>query len=219
LPSSHRRTFAGLEQCSLPVQGWCFAAKPDGAARACLATMGLRYGQLFDATGKAGYEGTDRGERPPRVTARRAVRGANLAADHRRRLERKYSLLRLASPAGSASAPRTPTSAKPRPDEHRRPPPNAGDACAALLAAGQPVTFDDVATRAGLGRATLYRNSDLRAVVDEDRARGREAPATTPSQPARRQLTLRQPPCRTDPISRITGQQGRLRGHGAGCQG
>lgn len=49
------------------------------------------------------------------------------------------------------------------------------DACAALLAAGQPVTFDDVATRAGLGRATLYRNSDLRAVVDEHRARGREA--------------------------------------------
>ena len=29
--------------------------------------------------------------------------------------------------------------------------------------------------RAGLGRATLYRNSDLRAVVDEYRARGREA--------------------------------------------
>jgi hypothetical protein len=32
------------------------------------------------------------------------------------------------------------------------------DACAALLAAGQPVTFDDVAAHAPLGRATLYRN-------------------------------------------------------------
>ena len=29
------------------------------------ATMSLRYGRLFDATGKAEYEGTDRGERPP----------------------------------------------------------------------------------------------------------------------------------------------------------
>jgi hypothetical protein len=56
-------------------------------------------------------------------------------------------------------------------DRHQR----VGDACAALLAAGQPVTFDDVTTHAGLGRATLYRNSDLRTVVDDHRARGREA--------------------------------------------
>ena len=45
------------------------------------------------------------------------------------------------------------------PDEHphdRRQ--RVEDACAALLAAGQPVTFDEVATRAGIGRATLYRN-------------------------------------------------------------
>src|SRR5215207_3456677 len=49
------------------------------------------------------------------------------------------------------------------------------DACAELLLAGQPVTFDDVATKTGLGRATLYRNPDLRAVIEEHRTRGREA--------------------------------------------
>jgi AcrR family transcriptional regulator len=53
------------------------------------------------------------------------------------------------------------------------------DACAALLAAGQPVAFDEVATRAGIGRATLYRNPDLRALVEEHRARGREAHTLT----------------------------------------
>jgi AcrR family transcriptional regulator len=53
------------------------------------------------------------------------------------------------------------------------------DACAALLAAGQPVAFDEVATRAGIGRATLYRNPDLRAIVKEHRARGREAHTLT----------------------------------------
>jgi AcrR family transcriptional regulator len=53
------------------------------------------------------------------------------------------------------------------------------DACAALLAAGQPVAFDEVATRAGIGRATLYRNPDLRAIVEEHRARGREAHTLT----------------------------------------
>lgn len=35
------------------------------------------------------------------------------------------------------------------------------DACAAIILAGQQVTFDDVAARTGLGRATLYRNSDV----------------------------------------------------------
>lgn len=49
------------------------------------------------------------------------------------------------------------------------------DACAALVLAGLPITFDDVAQRSGLGRATLYRNHELRVVVEEHRARGREA--------------------------------------------
>lgn len=53
------------------------------------------------------------------------------------------------------------------------------DACAELLLAGQPVTFDDVADRTGLGRATLYRNPDLRAVIEEHRTRGREAHTLT----------------------------------------
>jgi hypothetical protein len=48
-------------------------------------------------------------------------------------------------------------------------------ACAELAAAGQPVTFTAVATRARIGRATLYRNPELRALVDEHRARAREA--------------------------------------------
>ena len=56
-------------------------------------------------------------------------------------------------------------------DRHRR----VEDACAELVLTGQPVTFDDVAQRTGLGRATLYRNPELRAVVEEHRARGREA--------------------------------------------
>ena len=52
-------------------------------------------------------------------------------------------------------------------------------ACAELAAAGQPVTFGQVAARAGISRTTLYRRADLRAVVDEHRARGRDATTLT----------------------------------------
>ena len=55
------------------------------------------------------------------------------------------------------------------------------DACAAIILAGQPVTFDDVAARTGLRRATLYRNPDLRRIIEEHRAHGREA--HTPDSP------------------------------------
>ncbi len=48
-------------------------------------------------------------------------------------------------------------------------------ACAALAAAGQPVTFQEVAARAHISRTTLYRRADLRAVIEEHRARGRDA--------------------------------------------
>lgn len=48
-------------------------------------------------------------------------------------------------------------------------------ACVELVDAGQPVTFTAVAERAGLGRATLYRRPELRAVVEDHRARAREA--------------------------------------------
>ena len=53
------------------------------------------------------------------------------------------------------------------------------DACAAIILAGRQVTFDDVAARTGLGRATLYRNGDLRQIIEEHRARGKEAHTLT----------------------------------------
>ena len=52
-------------------------------------------------------------------------------------------------------------------------------ACAELAAAGQPVTFAEVAARARISRTTLYRRADLRAVVDEHRARGHDATTLT----------------------------------------
>jgi Family of unknown function (DUF6262) len=42
-------------------------------------------------------------------------------------------------------------------------------ACAQLRQDGQPVTFTAVATATGVGRTTLYRNPDLRAVIDQHR--------------------------------------------------
>jgi Family of unknown function (DUF6262) len=48
-------------------------------------------------------------------------------------------------------------------------------ACRDLLTAGDAVTFDAVATHTGIGRATLYRRPELRAIVDEHRRQGREA--------------------------------------------
>lgn len=48
-------------------------------------------------------------------------------------------------------------------------------ACAHLTEDGETVTFPAVATRTGIGRATLYRRPELRAIVEDARARGREA--------------------------------------------
>ena len=48
-------------------------------------------------------------------------------------------------------------------------------ACADLINAGQQVTFTAVAEHTGLARATLYRNQQLRAVIDEHRQRQHEA--------------------------------------------
>ena len=42
-------------------------------------------------------------------------------------------------------------------------------ACAGLRQDGQPVTFTAIATATGIGRTTLYRNPDLRAVIDQHR--------------------------------------------------
>jgi AcrR family transcriptional regulator len=52
-------------------------------------------------------------------------------------------------------------------------------ACAELAAAGQPVTFAEVAARARISRTTLYRRPDLRAVIDDHRARSRDATTLT----------------------------------------
>lgn len=52
-------------------------------------------------------------------------------------------------------------------------------ACAELAATGQPVTFNQVAVLAGVSRTTLYRRADLRALVDEHRARGTGATTLT----------------------------------------
>jgi len=48
-------------------------------------------------------------------------------------------------------------------------------ACADLARAGQPVTFTAIAASTGLGRATLYRNPQIRAVIDEHRTHQAEA--------------------------------------------
>ena len=45
----------------------------------------------------------------------------------------------------------------------------AEQACAELAAAGQPITFTAVAEHAGIGRATLYRDPALRALVNGHR--------------------------------------------------
>lgn len=48
-------------------------------------------------------------------------------------------------------------------------------ACAELAEHGEAVTFASVADRARIGRATLYRRPELRTVVEDARARAREA--------------------------------------------
>nr|WP_257890418.1 DUF6262 family protein [Rhodococcus sp. USK10] len=48
-------------------------------------------------------------------------------------------------------------------------------ACRQLLAAGTDITFAEVATHVGIGRATLYRRPELRAIVEEHRQRGKDA--------------------------------------------
>lgn len=52
-------------------------------------------------------------------------------------------------------------------------------ACRALTDTGQPITFPAVADHAGLSRATLYRNQQLRTVIDEHRLRHDEARTLT----------------------------------------
>lgn len=48
-------------------------------------------------------------------------------------------------------------------------------ACEELAHSGERLTFTNVAERAGVARPTLYRNPNLRAVVEEHRVRSSEA--------------------------------------------
>ena len=48
-------------------------------------------------------------------------------------------------------------------------------ACAQLLEQRVPVTFAEVATRTQTSKATLYRRTELRSIIEEHRIRGREA--------------------------------------------
>ena len=50
-------------------------------------------------------------------------------------------------------------------------------ACAELLRDAELITFPAVAKRSGISRTTLYRDENLRTVVEEHRQRGR-APRT-----------------------------------------
>ena len=52
-------------------------------------------------------------------------------------------------------------------------------ACRELAASSAPITFPAVADLAGIGRATLYRRPELRAVVEEQRQHTREAHTLT----------------------------------------
>lgn len=65
-------------------------------------------------------------------------------------------------------------------------------ACTALAAAAEPVTFVTVASRSGIPRVTLYRNQALRAIVEEHRAREHRAATLTglTEQLASQQLAL-----------------------------
>jgi AcrR family transcriptional regulator len=47
--------------------------------------------------------------------------------------------------------------------------------CVDLARAGQDVTFTTIAARLGLGRSTLYRHPEARALIEEHRLHRREA--------------------------------------------
>jgi Family of unknown function (DUF6262) len=47
--------------------------------------------------------------------------------------------------------------------------------CLDLVGSGEHVTFTAVAARTGLSRSTLYRHTELRALIQEQRVHGRHA--------------------------------------------
>ena len=52
-------------------------------------------------------------------------------------------------------------------------------ACAAIIDEGVPLTFAEVAARAGTSKATLYRRAELRSIIEEHRHHDREAHTLT----------------------------------------
>lgn len=48
-------------------------------------------------------------------------------------------------------------------------------ACQQLFTSGAAITFEAVAAHAGIGRATLYRRPELRAIIEGHRHHGRDA--------------------------------------------
>ena len=63
-------------------------------------------------------------------------------------------------------------------------------ACQQLLTTGAAITFDAVAAHTGIGRATLYRRPELRAIVEEHRQQSRDALTLTGLQVQIDQLRL-----------------------------
>jgi AcrR family transcriptional regulator len=63
-------------------------------------------------------------------------------------------------------------------------------ACQHLLTTGAAITFDAIAAHAGIGRATLYRRPELRAIIEQHRQEGREALTLTGLQVQIDQLRL-----------------------------
>ena len=63
-------------------------------------------------------------------------------------------------------------------------------ACQHLLTTGAAITFDAIAAHAGIGRATLYRRPELRAIIEQHRREGREALTLTGLQVQIDQLRL-----------------------------
>jgi hypothetical protein len=51
--------------------------------------------------------------------------------------------------------------------------------CTELATSGQPITFTVVAEQAQISRATLYRDQQLRAIIDEHRTRQTDARTLT----------------------------------------
>ena len=128
---------------------------------------------------------------------------AEEAARHRRLIDRLDLLIDRAAHQHEPTTPRRRVEA----------------ACAELLAAERtPITFDAVAARAGIGRATLYRRPELRAVIEEHRQQARDALTLTglrPDRPAprhpRSRRRQRPPPRRTTPPPRTPQPHLRIR--------